>query len=111
MIPPRTRPGVTIGLIVLNVLVYIYQFTLSPQEVEDFILASAWSRPTSRCSTMFTAMFVHGGFVHAAGNMLFLWIFGDNVEDRLGHGRFLLFYLLLPAPWRPWRRRRSTRVR
>ncbi len=39
-------------------------------------------------------MFVHGGFMHFAGNMLYLWIFGDNVEDRLGHGRFLLFYLL-----------------
>jgi membrane associated rhomboid family serine protease len=44
--------------------------------------------------TLFTSMFLHGGFLHIAGNMLYLWIFGDNVEDTLGHGRFLLFYLL-----------------
>ena len=45
-------------------------------------------------ATIFTSMFLHGGLLHVAGNMLYLWIFGDNVEDTLGHGRFLVFYLL-----------------
>ncbi len=93
VIPTRTFPGVTIGLIVLNVLVFIYQLTLSPQEVEDFILVLGLVPADFSVLTMFTSMFVHGGFWHVAGNMLYLWIFGDNIEDRLGHGRFLLFYL------------------
>jgi membrane associated rhomboid family serine protease len=97
VIPTRTWPGVTLGLIVLNVLVFIYQLTLSPQEIEDFILVFGLVPADFSVSTMFTSMFVHGGFMHAAGNLLYLWIFGDNVEDRLGHGRFLLFYLAAGA--------------
>ena len=93
VIPTRTWPGVTLGLIVLNALVFIYQLTLSPQEVEDFILVFGLVPADFSVLTMFTSMFVHGGLMHAAGNLLYLWIFGDNVEDRLGHGRFLLFYL------------------
>jgi hypothetical protein len=50
---------------------------------------------------MVTSMFVHGGLFHFAGNLLYLWIFGDNIEDRLGHGRFLIFYLASAAAWRP----------
>jgi len=49
--------------------------------------------PNPACATMFTAMFLHGGVMHIAGNMLYLWVFGDNVEDRLGHGKYLAFYL------------------
>ena len=93
VIPTRTWPGVTIALIVLNVLVFIYQLTLSPQEGEDFILVFGLVPADLSLLTMFTSMFVHGGFGHAAGNLLYLWIFGDNIEDQLGHGRFLLFYL------------------
>jgi membrane associated rhomboid family serine protease len=97
VIPTRTRPGVTIGLIALNVLVFAYQLTLSPQETEDFILVFGLVPADFSVLTMFTSMFVHGGFFHAAGNLLYLWIFGDNVEDRLGHGRFLLFYFAAGA--------------
>jgi membrane associated rhomboid family serine protease len=93
VIPTRTWPGVTIGLIVLNALVFVYQLTLSPAEIEDFILVFGLIPADFSVLTMFTSMFVHGGFGHIGGNLLFLWIFGDNIEDRLGHGRFLLFYL------------------
>jgi len=93
VIPTRTWPGVTIGLIVLNALVFVYQLTLSPAELEDFILVLGLIPADFSVITMFTSMFVHGGFGHVGGNLLYLWIFGDNIEDRLGHGRFLLFYL------------------
>jgi membrane associated rhomboid family serine protease len=93
VIPTRTWPGVTIALIVLNVLVFVYQLTLSPAEVEDFILVFGLVPADFSVATMLSSMFVHGGFAHVAGNLLYLWIFGDNVEDRLGHGRFILFYL------------------
>jgi len=94
VIPSRTTPGVTITLIVLNVLIYLLGLMLSEQGraamIHTFGLVPAFFSVT----TLLTSMFVHGGFAHAAGNMLFLWIFGDNVEDRLGHGRFLAFYLI-----------------
>jgi membrane associated rhomboid family serine protease len=97
VIPTRTRPGVTITLVALNALVFFYQAALSPQEVEDFILVFGLIPADFSVVTMFTSMFVHGGFAHVAGNLLYLWIFGDNVEDRLGHGRFVLFYLAAGA--------------
>jgi membrane associated rhomboid family serine protease len=97
VIPTRTRPGVTITLVALNALVFFYQAALSPQEVEDFILVFGLIPADFSVVTMFTSMFVHGGFAHVAGNLLYLWIFGDNVEVRLGHGRFVLFYLAAGA--------------
>ena len=79
-------------------------------EVEDFILVFGLVPADFSVLDVFTSMFVHGGFGHVAGNLLYLWIFGDNVEDRLGHGRFLVFYLAA-ASSPPSRRRPSTRAR
>jgi membrane associated rhomboid family serine protease len=94
VIPSRTTPGVTITLIVLNVLVYLFGLTLAERSREAFIVAFGLIPAYFSLFSVFTSMFVHGGFAHLAGNMLFLWIFGDNVEDRLGHLRFVVFYLL-----------------
>jgi rhomboid family protein len=93
VIPSRTTPYVTIALVVLNSLVFLYQWALGDQGnafVETFGLIPAYFS----WGTVFTSMFLHGGLLHVAGNMLYLWIFGDNVEDRMGHGRFIVFYLL-----------------
>jgi len=94
VIPSRTTPGVTITLIVLNVLIYVLGLMLTEQGRDAFIYAFGLVPAFFSVISVFTSMFVHGGFAHLVGNMLFLWIFGDNVEDRLGHGRFLMFYLL-----------------
>ena len=94
VIPSRTRPLVTVSLIALNISVFLFQVGLSPRAAERFIFAFGVIPANLSMMTVVTAMFVHGGLAHLAGNMLFLWIFGDNVEDRLGHGRFLVFYLL-----------------
>src|SRR6266508_2565838 len=93
VIPSRTTPVITISIIALNVLVFLYQLTLGGQ-VNDFILYFGLIPAAFSWVAVFTSMFVHGGFLHVGGNMLYLWIFGDNVEDRMGHGRFLVFYLL-----------------
>lgn len=94
VVPSRTWPVVTVTCIALNVLVYAYQSTLD--ERQDLAFAYAFGLVPSDFTfvTVFTSMFVHGGFMHFGGNMLYLWIFGDNVEDRLGHLRFVVFYLL-----------------
>jgi len=105
-IPSSTYPYVTVALLSVNIAVFLYQITLGLDGVELFIYKTA-AIPleiTSRTDigpsslvplpyTLLTAMFVHGGLIHIVGNMLFLWIFGDNVEDRFGHVLFLLFYL------------------
>ena len=93
VIPTRTTPYTTVTLIVLNLLVFLYQFSLGRQ-VNDFILDFGLVPAAFSWVSVFTSMFLHGGFMHVGGNMLYLWIFGDNVEDRMGHGRFLVFYLL-----------------
>jgi membrane associated rhomboid family serine protease len=94
VIPSRTRPGVTIGLIVFNVLVFLFQATLSGPTAESFVYTLAVVPAQFSLVNVFTSLFVHAGAAHLAGNLLFLWIFGDNVEDRLGHGRFAAFYLV-----------------
>ena len=105
-IPSSTYPYVTVALLSVNIAVFLYQITLGLDGVELFIYKTA-AIPleiTSRTDigpsslvplpyTLLTAMFVHGGLIHIVGNMLFLWIFGDNVEDRFGHVLFILFYL------------------
>ena len=115
-VPSRSVPVVTIGLIALNVLVFLYQFSLGVDArgpgagaAEGFIMEFGLvpCRLTGSCLgledfpspviTIFTSMFLHGGITHIGGNMLYLWIFGDNVEDTLGHGRFLVFYLAAGA--------------
>ncbi|MEK9659668.1 MAG: rhomboid family intramembrane serine protease [Chloroflexota bacterium] len=116
-----TRPWVIYALVAVNVLVFLYQLALSqldgvlftyhfglvPAElvsgagpgIERFRLADGSVVSADLASTLpswatvFTSMFVHGGVAHVLGNMVFLWVFGDNVEDRFGHQRFLLFYL------------------
>jgi len=105
-IPSSRTPLITIGLIVINVLVYLNQLMLPPRAAVRFVYLyglipveiSQWQllvpHPVPLYGTILTSMFVHGGLFHLAGNMLYLWIFGDNVEDRLGRFRFLLFYLL-----------------
>jgi membrane associated rhomboid family serine protease len=92
----RTFPTVTVVLIVLNVLVFLLELSGGDQFITEWaFVPSRFSQdPGGNAVTLFTAMFMHGGWLHLFGNMLFLWIFGDNVEDRFGHGKFLIFYLL-----------------
>jgi membrane associated rhomboid family serine protease len=97
VIPSRTTPYVTIGLIVVNALVFLYEMTLGDPTLEEFILYFGLVPAAFSWVTVLTSMFLHGGVLHFGGNMLFLWIFGDNVEDRMGHGRFVAFYLLCGA--------------
>jgi len=105
-IPSSRTPLITIGLIIINVLVYLNQLTLPPRAAVRFVYLYGLipveiaggellvQHPVPLYGTILTSMFVHGGLLHLVGNMLYLWIFGDNVEDRLGRFRFLLFYLL-----------------
>lgn len=109
--PSGTPPIVTIAFIVLCVLVFLWQLSFGAEGGQrivyalgvvpavllgqgqlppDLSLVSPWM-------TIFTSMFMHGGWMHLIGNMLYLWIFGDNVEDAMGHGRFVAFYLLCGA--------------
>jgi membrane associated rhomboid family serine protease len=94
VIPSRTTPGVTVSLIAANILIYLFQLGLSERGQDAFLFTFGLVPASFSIPTMFTSMFVHGGFAHLAGNMLFLWIFGDNVEDRFGHLRFLGFYFV-----------------
>ena len=93
----RTLPGVTYALIAVNVLFFLVELGAGDQFVETwaFVPARFAANPAANLVTIFTAMFMHGGWFHLLGNMLFLWIFGDNVEDRFGHLKFLIFYLLV----------------
>ena len=93
VIPTRTTPHVTITLVVVNVLVFLYQLSLG-EAANQFVFEYGLVPAYFAWVNVLTSMFLHGGLMHAGGNMLYLWIFGDNVEDRMGHGRFLVFYLL-----------------
>jgi len=93
VIPSRTTPFVTVVLIAVNALVFLYQLGLTPDQFEAFIFTFGLTPAQFSIATLFSSMFVHAGLGHAGGNLLYLWIFGDNIEDRLGHGRFLVFYL------------------
>ena len=108
--PTTTFPFVTISIVAINIVVFFYQLSLDNIAERVFILkAAAIPYEISRFTDIFprdyvpppltiiTSTFVHGGFLHLAMNMLFLWIFGDNIEDRIGHVKFLLFYLLMGA--------------
>jgi len=102
--PRRTYPVVNTLLILTNDIVFLYQSTLSHRQSDAFVLANATIPNHIRLAlnghgsleagllTIVTSMFLHGGFLHIAGNMLFLWIFGDNVEDFFGHFTYFLFY-------------------
>ncbi len=97
---PSTRtPVVTYGLLGLNTLVFLFMWPLYGSHAATDLFMSYGMIPARLSDgagtlTLISSMFLHGGFMHFAGNMLFLWIFGDNLEDMLGHGRFLGFYLL-----------------
>jgi membrane associated rhomboid family serine protease len=93
IIPSRTTPVVTVSLIVANALVFLYMVALPEDRLQAFVAAYAVVPAWFSLQTLFTSQFLHAGWMHIIGNMLYLWIFGDNVEDRLGHVRFLLFYL------------------
>jgi len=92
----RTVPIVTYALILLNVLFFLVELSGGDAFVEKwaFVPSRFLANPSAQFPTLFTSMFMHGGWLHLGGNMLYLWIFGDNVEDRLGHVVFLIFYLL-----------------
>ncbi len=112
--PYEITPYVTYSLIIANVLVFLYQLSLSPAALEAFfqtwavvpreLTASFISgefalspQGVPEWVTLFSSQFLHGGFLHIISNMWFLWIFGNNVEDKLGHFKFLLFYLTCGA--------------
>ncbi|MGC9976467.1 MAG: rhomboid family intramembrane serine protease [Syntrophorhabdales bacterium] len=105
-VPTRTFPIITITIVLVNILVFlrslmltdglgrhvVQAYALIPKE----LLVAATARPDLlpyNILTIFTSMFLHGGILHLGGNMLYLWIFGKNVEDATGHSRFILFYL------------------
>jgi membrane associated rhomboid family serine protease len=92
----RLTPVVTYVLIAINVLVFFLELTNGNAFIERwaFVPARFLADPVGDFATLFTSMFMHAGWVHLLGNMLYLWIFGDNVEDRLGHAMFLIFYIL-----------------
>jgi hypothetical protein len=104
--PSGTFPYVTIGIIIVNILIFLYELSLG-SGLGEFIMkfgvvplkVSYYSQvpDLTFINTFFpfiSSMFLHGGFVHLIGNMWFLWIFGDNIEDKLGHFRFIAFYFL-----------------
>lgn len=88
---------VNISLVVANILVFLYMLTLDPASLESFVYTfgtiPAQIAQGQGLYTLFTSNFIHGGWLHIAGNMIFLWIFGDNVEAALGHLPYLIFYL------------------
>ena len=98
--PTKSKPIVTIGLIFLCIFIFLYQFSLTHAE-NIFIINSYGMKPQnlfldtniSNYFTIVSSMFLHGGFMHLIGNMLFLWIYGNNIEDAMGHIKFLFFYL------------------
>lgn len=105
-IPSKRFPFVNLGLIAVNILIFIHQLSLG-NRLDEFVLeyglvplrfhlsghwdyVDVWNRYTP----FLTSIFLHGGWLHLIGNMVYLWIFGDNVEDRMGHMRFFFFYLV-----------------
>ncbi|MGD1874633.1 MAG: rhomboid family intramembrane serine protease [Mastigocoleus sp.] len=105
--PTKITPYVTFGLIALNVLLFFYETSLPPQLLNGFFhlfaivprelslsfAGQTINQPVPEWMTLITSQFLHGGFLHLAGNMLFLWIFGNNIEDKLGHIKYIIFYL------------------
>jgi membrane associated rhomboid family serine protease len=108
--PTFSTPFINYFLIVLNVLVFFFEglvevqtpgaihafnsvFGVIPERTVAVLTGQSFDSPATAILPLFTSMFLHGSFMHLAGNMLFLWIFGDNVEDYLGHFRYLIFYL------------------
>jgi membrane associated rhomboid family serine protease len=97
VIPSRTFPVFTIGLIVTNSVAFLFELSLPERALEDLVRVYGVVPAQFSMASVVTSMFLHGGWLHFLGNMLYLWIFGDNVEDRLGHLGFLLFYTFCGA--------------
>lgn len=109
--PTKITPWVNYGLIAINILVFIYALTLSSSQLQNFfqtfaivpsqLTASFQSGSAliigAQLLTLITSQFLHGGFLHLGGNMLFLWVFGNNIEEKLGRVSFLFFYLACGA--------------
>jgi membrane associated rhomboid family serine protease len=95
--PTYSRPVVTIFLIAINLLVFLYEFWLGlvdPYSLNNFMTVYSLRPAYFHIENVLTAMFVHANWMHVLGNMLFLWVFGASVEDILGHGKYLAFYLI-----------------
>ncbi|AFZ44429.1 Rhomboid family protein [Halothece sp. PCC 7418] len=106
--PTKITPYVTYVLIGLNIAIFLYEISLSPQQLDIFFklyavvpaeLTASFrgitvNQPVPEWLTLFTAQFLHGGILHLGGNMLYLWVFGDNIEEVLGRIRYVIFYLL-----------------
>lgn len=106
--PSFSTPFINYFLIVLNVMVFLWELSVShrvlgvflaefgvvPRHTLAVLTGQSYDGPATAILPLFTSLFLHASFLHVAGNMLFLWIFGDNVEDHLGHFRYLLFYLV-----------------
>jgi membrane associated rhomboid family serine protease len=105
--PTRITPYVTYALIGANIFIFLYQLRLTSPQLEQFfqlyavvpkeLTASFGGIPVNQTVpeplTLVTSQFLHGGFLHILGNMLFLWIFGNNIEDKLGHIKYVIFYI------------------
>lgn len=92
--PSYSPPLVTVGLIIVNALVFFYEISLDAYSLNHLIAQYGVVPERLQITSLFTSMFLHGGWMHVIGNMWFLWIYGDNVEDVMGHGRYLLFYFV-----------------
>jgi membrane associated rhomboid family serine protease len=92
----RSTPVVTYGLIVINLLVFLWELSAGDAAINEwaFVPARFLSNPVLESTTIFSAMFMHASWLHLGGNMLYLWIFGDNVEDNFGPIKYFIFYIL-----------------
>ena len=98
--PTRTTPWVTYALIFANIAIFLFEYSLIQVGASwvipgyGLVPRRLVGDPAGELFTVFTSMFMHGGWAHLLGNMLFLYIFGDNIEDALGHARYGLFYVI-----------------
>ncbi|KZL51467.1 rhomboid family intramembrane serine protease [Nodularia spumigena CENA596] len=101
--PTRITPYLTYGLIGLNIVVFLHEVSLSSEQLEQFfgmyavIPREFTTNYATEWTTLFTSQFLHGGWWHLISNMVFLWVFGNNIEDRMGHFKYLIFYLACGA--------------
>jgi membrane associated rhomboid family serine protease len=92
--PSHSKPVITLSIIAVNVLAFLFEISLDPFSLNHVIAIYGIVPDRFQYADLLTSMFLHGGWLHLIGNMWFLWIYGDNIEDILGGGKFLLFYLL-----------------
>jgi membrane associated rhomboid family serine protease len=101
--PTRITPYLTYGLIGVNILVFLHEVSLSSEQLEQFFSLYAviprelTTNLVPEWTTLFTSQFLHGGWWHLISNMVYLWVFGNNIEDRMGHFKYLVFYLACGA--------------